>query len=152
MALFVQHGALSDSVSLPTVSLVSRRLSGLQQMTESCKVREKKLKGRETARILNCTICITLCYFLYCSSIATYREDINRGVVRKHMCRVLPDLKITEKKSSFSESQISRMQTCKPCVTFYSPDNERWLFCASSSFLKTGLISFKKEKTDYIMS
>lgn len=41
MALFVQHGALSDSVSLPTVSLVSRRLSGLQQMTESCKVREK---------------------------------------------------------------------------------------------------------------
>lgn len=46
---------------------------------------EKKLKGRETARILNCTICITLCYFLYCSSIATYREDINRGVVRKHV-------------------------------------------------------------------
>lgn len=37
------------------------------------------------ARILNCTICITLCYFLYCSSIATYREDINRGVVRKHV-------------------------------------------------------------------
>lgn len=151
MALFVQHGALSDSVSLPTVSLVSRRLSGLQQMTESCKVREKnwrerKRPGFSTARS------VLLCYFLYCSSIATYREDINRGVVRKHMCRALPDLKITEKKSSFSESQISRMQTCKPCVTFFSPDNERWLFCASSSFLKTGLISFKKEKTDYIMS
>lgn len=150
MALFVQHGALSDSVSLPTVSLVSRRLSGLQQMTESCKVREKtEGKGNGPDSQLH-----DLYYSVISFIVAAlqHTERILTEVLSESMCRALPDLKITEKKSSFSESQISRMQTCKPCVTFFSPDNERWLFCASSSFLKTGLISFKKEKTDYIMS
>lgn len=150
MALFVQHGALSDSVSLPTVSLVSRRLSGLQQMTESCTVREKtEGKGNGPDSQLHD---LYYCVISFIVAALQHTERILTEVLSESMCRALPDLKITEKKSSFSESQISRMQTCKPCVTFFSPDNERWLFCASSSFLKTGLISFKKEKTDYIMS
>lgn len=151
MALFVQHGALSDSVSLPAVSLVSRRQSGLQQMTESCKVREKnwregKRPGFSTARS------VLLCVISFIVAALQHTERMLTEVSSESTCRALPDLKITEEKSSFSRSQISWMQTCKPCVTFFSPDNERWLFCANNSFLKTGLISFKKEKTDHITS